>query len=82
PSTATTLPEQPTVTATTTVDTTTAPAAVSPTTTATPAAVEKRQAAPSILEAGPLDHSPEQIKAWLKAVFNELAVSRGLAAPF
>ncbi|KAF9544267.1 hypothetical protein EC957_012230 [Mortierella hygrophila] len=82
PSTATSpLPEQPTVTPTT-ADTTTAPATATASPTTTIAAVVKRQAAPSILEAGPLDHSSEQMKAWFKAVINDLAVSRGLPAPF
>ncbi|KAG9069218.1 hypothetical protein KI688_010115 [Linnemannia hyalina] len=84
--TATPLPEQPTVTPTT-ADTTTVPATAtaSPTTTVaavTPAVIVKRQAAPSILETGPLDQSPEQIEAWLKAVVNNLAVNQGLAAPY
>ncbi|KAF9130327.1 hypothetical protein BGX30_013564, partial [Mortierella sp. GBA39] len=86
PSTATTLPEQPTATPTT-ADTITAPASAtaSPTTTVAavaPATVVKRQAAPSILETGPLDQSPEQIEAWLKAMVNNLAVNQGLAAPY
>ncbi|KAG0047892.1 hypothetical protein BGZ89_004759 [Linnemannia elongata] len=80
----TTLSEQPTITTTaTTADTTTATTTVAPTTTVVPAAVvQKRQAAPSILETGPLDQSPAQIEAWLKAMVNNLAVNEGLAAPY
>ncbi|OAQ30530.1 hypothetical protein K457DRAFT_18046 [Linnemannia elongata AG-77] len=80
----TTLSEQPTITTTaTTADTTTAPTTVASTTTVAPAAaVQKRQAAPSILETGPLDQSPAQIEAWLKAMVNNLAVNEGLAAPY
>ncbi|KAG0290199.1 hypothetical protein BGZ97_006241, partial [Linnemannia gamsii] len=74
-----------TVTATTPAsDSTSSATTVSPaaTTTVAPAgAIAKRQAA-SILETGPLDQSPEQIEAWLKAMVNNLAVNEGLPAPY
>ncbi|KAF9926523.1 hypothetical protein FBU30_003926 [Linnemannia zychae] len=45
-----------------------------------PVPVQKRQA--SILETGPLDQSPEQVEAWLKAMVNKLAADEGVPAPF